>query len=39
VLIGNVDAYVYPTMGLKYWDMCAPEALMKGMGGKITNFK
>jgi fructose-1,6-bisphosphatase/inositol monophosphatase family enzyme len=25
-------------MGLKFWDMCGPEALIKGTGGMATNF-
>ena len=36
--IGTVDCYLHPSPGLKYWDLCAPEALVKGMGGYSTNL-
>lgn len=35
----NADAYVHPTLGLKYWDLCASEVLIKAMGGLATNIK
>ena len=37
--LGKVDAYLHPSMGLKYWDLCAPEILIKAMGGYATNIK
>ena len=36
--IGNVDVYFHPSPGLKFWDLCAPEAIMKAMGGYGTDF-
>lgn len=36
--INNVDAYIHPSPGLMHWDLCAPEALVKGMGGYATNL-
>lgn len=39
VASGNVDAYLHPSVGLKYWDLCAPEVLIKAMGGFATNIK
>ena len=36
VAVGNVDSYVYPQYGLKYWDLCAPEMIAKAMGGYAT---
>lgn len=36
--IGNVDSYIHPSPGLCYWDLCAPESLIKGMGGYSTNL-
>lgn len=33
-----VDAYVFPSFGLKYWDICAPSAIYKGMGCFGTNL-
>ena len=34
----NVDAYIHPSPGLMHWDLCAPESLVKGMGGWATNL-
>lgn len=34
---GNVDSYLHPSPGLKYWDLCAPETLIKAMGGFATD--
>ena len=36
--IGNVDCYMHPSPGLMHWDLCAPESLVKGMGGFATNL-
>ena len=36
--IGNVDSYIHPSPGLCYWDLCATESLIKGMGGYSTNL-
>ena len=36
--IGTVDAYIHPSPGLKYWDLCAPESIVKGMGGYATDL-
>lgn len=34
----EIDVYYYPKKGgLSSWDVCAGEALVKGMGGKVTN--
>ena len=38
VALGNTDSYVYPSKGCKYWDLCAPEILVKAMGGYATDF-
>lgn len=32
------DSYLHPNPGLKYWDLCANESLIKGMGGYSTNI-
>eukprot|EP00347_Sterkiella_histriomuscorum_P016675 403352286 len=37
VATGVVDSYMHPTWGLSYWDLCASESIIKGMGGKTTN--
>ena len=34
----TVDCYIHPSPGLKHWDLCAPESLVKGMGGWATNL-
>jgi len=34
-----VDVYVYPTMGCKLWDTCAPHALLNALGGTMTTPK
>ena len=39
VAYGTVDCYVYPSYGLKYWDLCASEMVIKAMGGYVTNMK
>lgn len=36
--VGTVDAYLHPSPGLKYWDLCAPESIVKGMGGYATDL-
>ena len=37
--LGKVDSYIHPSPGLKYWDLCASEILIKAMGGYATNVK
>lgn len=37
--INLVDCYIHPSPGLKFWDLCAPESIIKGMGGYSTNLK
>ena len=34
---GMVDLYVHPTRYLKEWDTCAPEAVLRGAGGLVTD--
>ena len=36
--LGTVDSYLHPSPGLKYWDLCAPESLIKAMGGYATDL-
>lgn len=38
VLEGSADCYFYPKDGLKRWDTCAPEALLRSMNGKMTDI-
>jgi len=38
IALGTVDTYMHPSPGLKYWDLCAPESLIKGMGGYATDL-
>lgn len=34
----KTDSYLYPGRGLAYWDLCAPESIVKGMGAFTTNY-
>jgi 3'(2'), 5'-bisphosphate nucleotidase len=36
--LATVDCYIHPSPGLMYWDLCAPESLVKGMGGYATDL-
>jgi 3'(2'), 5'-bisphosphate nucleotidase len=31
------DLYLHPSPGLKEWDTCAPEAILRAAGGKVTD--
>ena len=35
---GVVDIYMHPSPGLCYWVLCAPESLVKAMGGFATDL-
>jgi len=37
LLEGKADAYVFPTKGTKLWDTCAPEAVLRSAGGRLTD--
>ncbi len=34
---GQADLYVHPVPFLKEWDTCAPEAILRGAGGLVTD--
>ncbi len=34
---GEADLYVHPVPFLKEWDTCAPEAVLRGAGGSVTD--
>lgn len=34
---GRADVYVHPVPYLKEWDTCAPEAVLRGAGGRATD--
>lgn len=38
VVEGKAHAYVFPSSGTKKWDSCAPEAILNGAGGKLTDI-
>lgn len=37
VIEGVNDAYLYPQPGTKRWDTCAPEAILRSLGGTLTD--
>jgi 3'(2'), 5'-bisphosphate nucleotidase len=37
IAAGRADAYVHPVAFLKEWDTCAPEAVLVGAGGRVTD--
>ena len=37
VAVGEADLYVHPVPFLKEWDTCAPEAVLRGAGGSVTD--
>lgn len=39
VALGEVDCYIQPRTGLGFWDMCAPEVIIRSMGGLMTDMK
>lgn len=39
IVLQEIDAYVNPRGVLSAWDMCAPEVLIRAMGGVVTNFE
>ncbi len=34
----KADLYIHPSGGTKEWDLCAPEALLHGAGGRMTDL-
>jgi len=39
VLCGNADVYYYPSKGTNKWDTCGPEALLRSVGGTLTDIE
>ena len=39
VALNEVDSYVQPRAGLRFWDLCAPECIVRAMGGLCTDFE
>lgn len=37
VAAGEADLYVHPVPYLKEWDTCAPETVLRGAGGRVTD--
>src|SRR5690606_16214838 len=35
---GQADLYVHAGLGMKRWDTCAPEAILRAAGGKLTDL-
>jgi len=38
LLDGKADCYLYPSRGTKRWDSCAPEAIVRALGGECTDI-
>ncbi|NUO54042.1 MAG: 3'(2'),5'-bisphosphate nucleotidase CysQ [Polyangiaceae bacterium] len=38
VIEGAADLYVHVSKGAKLWDACAPEAILRGAGGSLTDL-
>ena len=38
LLEGEVDAYIYPSIGTKKWDSCPGEAIVHALGGRLTDI-
>ena len=38
MLDGRADCYLYPSRGTKRWDSCAPEAVVRALGGECTDI-
>jgi 3'(2'), 5'-bisphosphate nucleotidase len=36
---GAADLYVHPVPYLKEWDTCAPEAMLRAAGGRVTDCR
>lgn len=34
---GKAHVYLYPSQGCMKWDICAPEAILAAIGGKLTD--
>lgn len=39
IALGGADLYVHPVPHLKEWDTCAPEAILRGAGGRVTDCR
>ena len=37
IAVDQADIYVHPVAFLKEWDTCAPEAVLRGAGGRVTD--
>jgi len=35
---GKAHAYVFASAGSKRWDTCAPEAILRELGGELTDM-
>jgi len=39
IALDEVDSYVQSRPGLGFWDLCAPEVIVRAMGGVCTDFE
>lgn len=38
IAFNEADCYLQPRKGLKFWDLCAPEAVLRAMGGNLVTI-
>ena len=36
---GDAELYVHEGRGMKHWDSCAPEAILRAAGGRLTDLE
>lgn len=39
LVLGSAELYVHSGLGLKKWDVCAPEAILLAAGGRLTDLE
>lgn len=37
IIEGKIDCYLFPVVGTKRWDTCAPQAILEAVGGVMTD--
>ena len=39
ITLGKIDSFIQTTHSWDFWDLCAPEAVIRAMGGIVKNIK